>query len=391
MSQIRRVQDDEQDTILHQQLSYAFWPTPLPAKQDDLVIPTREMLQEATTYVLFENEQPQATASYSPMSQNIRGRIYPTTAAVWGVASHPEARRKGYARQVITELFRVMYEEGIPITTLYAFRESFYVRLGYVTFPLRHIATFSPQALLPLLKQKLEGQVRLSTISEGFTIYQDYMRKRQLTTHGMGVFSNVGRVELLKKNEFWLATAYLNEEPCGLMRYKLDPITGVMNVMVFYYDNQSTKYLLLEWLARHVDQAKTIEMRLHPGELPETWYPDLNVQLSSKDAPLARVVNVLGLDGIPIGPGAFSAQIRDLYCPWNEGNFRFENAEGVLKVTRSERADFELSIQGLSALLFGTHDPASFALREWGSPDSNAQETLRQMFPPLLPYLHETF
>jgi predicted acetyltransferase len=164
-----------------------------------------------------------------------------------------------------------------------------------------------------------------------------------------------------------------------------------MKVPSFYYDNSRARYLLLEWFARHADQVGTIELRLPPAELPETWFPDLNIQLSSKDAPLARVIDVSGLNGISVGPGSFSAHISDHQCPWNEGNYRFENAEGTLKISKSDEAECELSIQALSTLIFGTHDPEIFAFRDWGNPTLALQERLRLMFPPQLPYLHERF
>jgi predicted acetyltransferase len=90
----------------------------------------------------------------------------------------------------------------------------------------------------------------------------------------------------------------------------------------------------------------------------------------------------------------FSARISDPICPWNEGVWQFSAVEGRLVVQSAPAgatADTDLTIQGLSALIYGTHDPADFALRGWGSPAPALQTTLRQMFPAGLPYLHEYF
>jgi hypothetical protein len=160
----------------------------------------------------------------------------------------------------------------------------------------------------------------------------------------------------------------------------------------FYYHTSLGRYLLLEWIARHIDQAATAELWLPPSELPETWLADLQVRLEAfKLAPMGRVLDVIRLEGMPAGPGGFTARLSDPLCPWNEGAWRFEGCDGVLQVSPSELAECQLSIQGLSALVYGTHDPADFPLRGWGDPTSRVQEAMRAMFPPKIPYIHEFF
>lgn len=150
---------------------------------------------------------------------------------------------------------------------------------------------------------------------------------------------------------------------------------------------------MLEWIACHADQAGTAELKLAPGELPETWLPDINPQPGSFGPPMGRVLDISRIGGLKAGPGKFSARIIDRQCPWNEGAYTFEAVDGLLQVSplASGQAECELAIQGLSALLFGTHRPDSFELRGWGNPGSATQETMARMFPPQLPYLHEVF
>jgi hypothetical protein len=50
-----------------------------------------------------------------------------------------------------------------------------------------------------------------------------------------------------------------------------------------------------------------------------------------------------------------------------------------------------LSIQGLSALVYGTHNLGDFAYRGWGNPSAALQNTLQEMFPLQPPYLDEMF
>jgi len=108
-------------------------------------------------------------------------------------------------------------------------------------------------------------------------------------------------------------------------------------------------------------------------------------------APMSRVLNVAAIGGMETGRGCFSALVSDPMLPFKEGKWKFESVEGRLQVSISEDANCELTIQGLTALLFGTHDPQDFPLRGWGNPEPEIQAMMRTMFPPLIPFLHENF
>jgi hypothetical protein len=103
------------------------------------------------------------------------------------------------------------------------------------------------------------------------------------------------------------------------------------------------------------------------------------------------VLNVAPMGGMETGAGRFRAQITDALCPLNNGNWLFETVDGRLHVSQSVDADCRLTIQGLTALVFGTLDPQEFDLRGWGDPGEELQSIMRQMFPPRMPYLHEMF
>ena len=108
-------------------------------------------------------------------------------------------------------------------------------------------------------------------------------------------------------------------------------------------------------------------------------------------SPMGRVLDVAKIGGVQTGPGCFSAHIADPLCPWNEGIWQFETRDGMLQVSPTDEADCDLSIHALAALVYGANDPDSFAIRGWGSPSPPVQETMRTMFPPQAPYLHEFF
>lgn len=347
----------------------------------------------ATCFAACEGEKPVTIVSSSAMTQNMRGALYPAS-GVWGVSSLPAARRKGYVRQAMASLLAAERETGKVFTNLYPFRESFYERLGYVTFPLLKIARFSPQNLAPLLKRDLEGEIELKTLVDTYETYRQYLMELRQEHHGMAVF-DAGDLARAKRNNVWVAAARFDGKIEGMMLYALQGEHATSFNFIasrFYYQTSRARYLLLDWIARHIDQADRVEIWLAADETPETWLADMQLRIESPNrAAMSRVLDVARIGGMNVGNGSFTAQVIDSLCPWNEGAWRFEASDGKLLVTKATGADCELTIQGLSALVAGTHDPEDFPLRGWGSPSSMVQDVQRKMFIKLSPHLHENF
>jgi len=389
---IRTLQGEELLDVIYNFQMYAFHASPPYANKEDWAKVARER-KGVTYHALYEDDRAVAGAASTAMTQNVRGNLYPA-GGVWGVVTLPAARRKGYSKQVLASLLSAEKEAGKVFSNLYPFRESFYERLGYVTHPIPIIARLSPPSLAPLLRKDFGGEVELQLIGEAFETYRDYLEKMRLRTHGMAFF-DVGDKMVAQQNRLWAALAKVNGEIEGLMLYKLqgEEVTKFnFAAYRFYYTTSHGRYLLLDWIARHIDQADKAEIWLPAYEHPETWLADIQVKIESQvRAPMSRILNVAKINGMETGAGNFSARIIDPLCPFNEGNWKFETINGRLHVSKTDRADCELSIQGLTALVFGTHDPQDFPLREWGNPTAGIQSIMRVMFPKLMPFLHENF
>ncbi|NDJ63051.1 MAG: GNAT family N-acetyltransferase [Chloroflexi bacterium] len=351
-------------------------------------------LVEVRQFVLYEGEQPMATAAFNVMTQQVRGLVAPM-GGVWGVATHPAGRRKGYARQLMQTLLAAMHDDGLPFTTLYAFRESFYERLGYVIYQQPRSVTFDPAALLPLLDRDIPGRVTLMPYIDGYEIVRGFLRQQQLRQHGMALFDEQTAHNFRGSAPRWVAVAHAadDETPLAVMVYRNggsdDDMT--MKINPFFYANSQGKYLLLAWIAQHADQIDTAELRLAPAEQPGTWLADLDVESKSAEPGLGRVLDVRKIGGLVVGPGTFSARISDPLAPWNEGTYRFAGVEGRLHVEPADQADCQLTIHGLTALIYGTHPPDDFVFRGWGDPAPVTQAIMQTMFPLAQPFLYEQF
>ena len=310
-------------------------------------------------------------------------------------STHPKARRKGYGRKLLRFAYEQAKSDGAVLSALWPFRESFYERLGYVTFPQCRHAVFNPSALHPLLKMELGGEAELSPMADVYDVYLDFTRKMQSRIHGMGLFEDP-QEEAVQPS--WLLQAKVDGELVGILKYTMTdedakPFSNfTLQAPLFYYTSAQGKYLLLEWIARHIDQAGKARVLLPAYEQPNTWLSDINPKVEAEwVAAMGRVLDVPGLSGMEVGPGSFTAAISDPDCPWNNGIWKFEGDSGKLNVSPAQTEECHLTIQGLSALAYGVNDPEDFAFRGWGSPSPKVVATMQTMFPPRLPHLHQHY
>jgi predicted acetyltransferase len=231
-------------------------------------------------------------------------------------------------------------------------------------------------------------------IGPGYAEYRDYLTKLRNTRHGMAVFDH-GNQASANRNNTWIVFARFDQQIEGDMLYQLkgDEATH-FNLVVprFYYHTPRARYLLLDWIARHVDQADRAEIWLPPTETPELWLSDLKMKVeSTPDMPMARVLDIEQMGGMEVGEGSFTIKVTDPLCPWNEGSWQLQSHDGKLVVSKTSQADCALTIQGLTGLIMGTHDPECFSFRGWGQPSPDVCVIQQQMFPQRTPHIHEMF
>ena len=390
MIEIRPPTEEELYTVLYKMRGYAFRPSP-PLQDPDEWQSLFSAVKNALYKTGFENDQPVTHAGCFRLNQTVRGKLF-KAGGIWSVISIPQVRRKGYVRQLLQSLFETMREEGMMVSCLYPFRESYYERMGYVTFPQVYKISFATSALQPLLKHDLSGKVELLELEDNVDLVYGYLKQAHLIRHGFAVFDDQNWLTRFGRKDLWLAVARDDEgEVIGLMLYKLSGFEGRFTVTKFFYSNSQAKYLLLEFIARHIDQVNDVLLHLPAYERPETWLSDLKLNIEGVLPPMGRVMDVQGIAGLETGIGSFTARIDDPMCEWNNGVFAFETVDDNLQVAPATTADCELSIQALSALVYGTHTPEDFAFRGWGDPSPALQETMNHMFPRKLPYLNEVY
>lgn len=368
-----------------------------PSKLDDDDKDYHKYLSRARIFMSYDGGSAVAKAGVHPMTINIRGSVLPM-AGVGGVACMPAGRRGGHVRALMTRAFEQMREDGQPVSTLYPFRESFYERLGYTSFPAPKYVTLNPSDLVPLLRKEKTATAEQMLIADGFDRWVTFLNAYQADCHGFALQNAIRMASLRDENKWWLTFVREGSEITGAMSYK---ITGhgrghTMKVRTFFEHTVAARYQLLEWVARHADQVEKVRIRVAPEATPELWYRDLDdaIQTDGEDSwgpPMGRIISLDGLSGISAGNGEVTIKVTDEQCPWNQGVWRLRGTGGTLQVERGDVPSATLSIQGLSALLFNGIDPAVLSFRGWGCSDAATSDQLRALFPPALPFLHEEF
>jgi len=317
---------------------------------------------------------------------------------VANVATNPEARRKGYSRELMKKVFVNMKQDKQVFSTLYPFKESFYEKYGYISFPQIRTAIISPKSLTSLFLMDLKGEVERMSLKDGFDVYKDFLLEMQSSTHGFSIVTPTELQRLKDESPYWLAIAKNQSKVVGLAMYKITGFWKEIKVRDFYYSNSEGKYLLLKWFGMHADQVKEVHIPIMPHEFPETWLSDTfwgeYGHIKSRDwvpSAMGRVVLVDQLSGLKVGKGKITFKITDDFCKWNNNTYTFESKNGSLFVSKSLKHDCQLTIQGLSAIIYGCYNLDDFHIKGWGEIPEKVEEKIRKLFPPKLPFLHADF
>ena len=337
-----------------------------------------------------------AVALAVQMRQNVRGVVYPM-AGIAGVGTLPQARRRGYASALVTELLGMMRERGHPVSTLYPFRPSFYERHGFAGLPQTKTAVFPLSSVAWLREAPLAGTVRWGTMEEHYDAYRALIERLLAGRHGFAVLpdSRMERDRLATNR--WLATAWASDTVAGAVTYRISAYGGDLNAGDLLTASPLGRALLLGFFGSHAGQVEKVSVVVPPGETPELWGTDFaaeisaNVSFPTSLAPMGRVLSVEGLNGMPVGDAHVAVEVVD--DPFIAGHYELDGSSGVLDARQATGLvpGATLTAAGLSGLVYGVLDPDELPIRGFGQVSGQAAERLRTLFPRALPYLHAHF
>lgn len=314
--------------------------------------------------------------SVLPMNAT-RGAALLPCAGVAGVAVLPEKRRGGVGNGMMDSLIRLKREHGVPLASLYAYREPFYAKSGYAVvgkrlrmtvpthrlpkvesgLPIRRLSPDDWQTLAPCHAAFAHARSGAHVRSE--TMWSRVLNEnRPLTIYAAGDPVE-GYVAVSHKTEFWTeqwfsevvwSTSEGYRACLELMRQ-----LGINKTTVAWYEPSDSPYYAL-----HLDQGIDVKV-----ERP--------VMFRVNDVPDAlRMLQ-------PTSKGETRLRVVDSVVPENEGPWRIRFSPEGVEVERCEGQDVAMDIRPFAQAFMG--EPSLADLVRLGIVEGDAT-ILERLLPP---------
>jgi predicted acetyltransferase len=287
-------------------------------------------------------------------------------AGVTVVGTYPTHRRRGVQRSLMRAQLDDVHERGEPIAALWASEEPIYGRYGYGLASWGGEVSISREANAFARPLEWRGQARFVSQEEAKKLFPPVWEA--LRAERPGVFSRV---------EAWWETRRLripDEEAAHPRRFVALELDGATQAYAIYRTKpgfeggvSTAKIEVLEALGMNpqataeiwrflldIDWIETVSASLLPPDHPLFLllaYPR-RARYRIADALWVRLVDVgAALSGRAYaGDGSVVFEVRDAFCPWNEGRWRLES--GVAART-DEPAELALDVDALGSAYLG--------------------------------------
>ena len=285
-----------------------------------------------------------------------RGPALLKSAGVAGVAVLPELRKSGVGSAMMSWLVSHLRESGIPLASLYAYREPFYRKFGYEVVG-RRLKITCPTHRWPRIESDLpvrrlkpsdwmllhECYRKFSHTRSGLNMRNEYLwqrvlgENRQLTIYAVGDPVEAYAV-VSHQSSFW-TTDHLSEVAWS----SRGGYEGLISMLGGLAINKSG----LSWF--------------EPSDGPYyTRFLDAGVDVKVDRPVMFRVTDVpAALSQLILDPsisGTFSIEIQDSIEPANIGSWKVEYFDGKVEVQRDYRsrpADLSMGIHAFTQAFMG--------------------------------------
>ncbi len=310
----------------------------------------------------YEGGRLLGTARYLDMRQWWGGRVMPM-AGVAGVKTAPEARGRGVATALLTEMLAFLPGRGYPVSVLYPSTASLYRSLGWEFGGGFYRTEIVGPALASLLPPELgagDGEVRLrraggDDAAEALAVIGAVLAaSRDCGPSTFGV--DEVRQDLAEEDQF----SYLADD--GFLSYGFDGGSRAIEVGYFAAGSAATARALWGILGSHSTVTRMVTAFLGPHN-PLGWLVrgrrDLDVRLDKRW--MLRVLDPVAAvagRGFPVGVSAsVHLRLTDAVLSANSGEYQLTIADGTGSLARTDGPGagdaLLLSSRGLAALYAG--------------------------------------
>ena len=343
----------------------AIWEYFQPAPNDEALDRWLGWLPPERMHAAFDDGDIVGGAGAFPFDFTVPGATLPC-AGITVVGVYPTHRRRGVLRAMMRAQLDDAHERGDPIAALWASEETIYGRFGYGIASWDGELSISKEWSAFARPLERRGRVRLVTPEEAASLFPSVWDAFRRTRPGA----------FARTAAWWTGR---------VLRTPDEQKAAPKRLAALDLDGETQAYAIYRTTANFeefVSQAK-LEVLEAIGATPRAlaeiwrylldidWIATVNVYLAPPDHPLflllanprraryrmadglwVRLVDVgAALSGRAYdGDGAVVLEVRDAFCPWNEGRWRL--ADGVAQRT-DEPAELSLEVDALASAYLG--------------------------------------
>jgi predicted acetyltransferase len=336
-----------------------------------------------------------------PLQMWVGERLLPCM-GIAGVTTHPQHRRRGYARQLLTAVLNALHAQGILGAALQAFDFGFYRPLGWEVVGTLMRVRLTPMQLPPFPYAGVRRAVEA-----------DYPAIRQLYEQHARSAHVTGRLlrdELRWNYLLWNFRHKLvyaeGDTVQGYLIYDFTEAGWVLRVREMVWRTEQARRALLGWLATNEEHVRHIEFSGSPDELAQLQLTGWGLSQSNPDEALLRWELMPGFMGRVVHPlhllqlllsscsadggRSFCLALNDPQIEANTGVYTVWASKEGWQVERGVREGLPLikvGMRTLAMLVWGTFSVGELMARELLTVPPALQDTLERLFPPRSPCL----
>ncbi|MCH1627002.1 GNAT family N-acetyltransferase [Ferdinandcohnia quinoae] len=311
-----------------------------------------ENMKNHQIFGVYEEDQLVAKLNLLSLHINIGERIL-KMGGIAGVATYPEFRRRGYVKEMLTDVLMKMRANGQTVSMLHPFSVSFYRKYGWELFSNR-LKTSMKKADL-VMHAAAPGTIKRYTentpVQEVARVYEQYVRG----------FSGM----LVRTEDWWenviddLNCAIYFDCDNSLKGYMLYSIKdSKMEVEEFIAVSSEARSGLWNFICQHDSMIDDLEIITYEKE--PLLFSLENQKIKRELTPyfMVRIVDVEEFlkQYQFYNQARIVLEVTDPHAPWNEKSFSINDNE-VTIVDSGDYPKVKLSINALSTILFGYKRP----------------------------------
>ena len=336
---------------------------------------------------------------YTPLDMQFNNRPV-STGIVSGVATLPEARNKGFVREMLKSIFTEMKDNGQIFSFVYPFSYSYYRKFGYEQSYTRYQAEIPISSMVGYpYPDGVKSYRKGGDFSDFAAVYNAFIRDKNMAIlRDSDAWQEIlDRDPHLKREYTYLHYSEQGEADAYIL-YKPEELNGDggtllvqelawstpcgLHAMLGFIHGLRTEYENMKWEYPNCVDVFSL--------FAESW----EISIGWTSAGMSRIVDlpkVLELLDAPTANGQVVIDVSDAFLPWNTGKYLIAWEDGKLSVSHTDMpADMETNIEVLTQLVTGYISPTQ-ALAKKGIRIHSKMDNLTALFPKKYMYMMEHY